>query len=209
EWVELFNCTAETIDLEGWRIRDNSDSDLIPSLTLPANGFAVIAAMEEGFYTNFPDFAGTIVFVEDGQIGKGLSNEGDRLILEDSQGRVIDALSYGDDTSQNPHCPDVAAGHSLERSPAGGEFVGNSEPTPGYGLSPTPTPTPTETPVETETPTISPTETPTATPPGGAAPESSGGSGFSGTALRGVGIALAIALFGILFWVARLRGSRK
>ncbi|MBA7596295.1 hypothetical protein ES703_03265 [subsurface metagenome] len=208
EWVELFNRTEEAIHLEGWRISDNSDSDLIPPLTLLPGGFAVIAATDS-FYENYPHFNGTIVFVEDRLIGKGLSNEGDRLILEDSQGRAIDALSYGDDTSQSLHCPDVAARHSLERSPPGGEFVDNSEPTPGYGLSPAPTPTPTETPVDTETPAISPAETPTATPPTGPAPGSSGGSAFSGTALRGIGIALAIAVFGILFWVGRRRGSRK
>ena len=208
EWVELFNRTEEAIHLEGWRISDNSDSDLIPPLTLLPGGFAVIAATDS-FYENFPHFNGAIVFVEDGLIGNGLSNEGDRLILEDGVGRAIDALSYGDDTLQNWHCPDVAAGHSLERSPAGGEFVDNAEPTPGYGLSPAPTPTPTETPVDTETPAISPAETPTATPPTGPAPGSSGGSAFSGTALRGIGIALAIAVLGILFWVGRRRGSRK
>jgi hypothetical protein len=207
EWVELFNRTAEPIDLEGWRIRDNRESDSIPSLLLPPNGFAVIAATEEGFHDNFYDFDGSIVFIQ-GPIGNGLSNDGDCIILEDSEGRVIDALSYGDDdTIMSPPCPDVDAGHSLERSPPGGGFSDNPDPTPGFG--PSPAPTPTETPVETQTPTIAPTETPTAPPPGGATTESSGGSGFSGMALRGVGIALAITLFGILFWVTRRRGSRK
>ena len=208
EWVELFNRTTETIDLGGWQIRDNLESDSIPPLSLPPSGFAVIAATEEGFYENFSDFAGSIVFLH-GSIGNGLSNEGDCIIIEDSEGRVIDAISYGDDTSQSPHCPDIAWGHSLERSPPGGEFSDNPDPTPGYSLSPLPTPAPTETPVEIQTPTIPPIETPTAPPPGGDTTESSGGSAFSGMALRGVGIALAITLFGILFWVTRRRGSRK
>ena len=209
EWVELFNRTTEPIDLGGWRIRDNGESDSIPPLLLPANGFAVIAATEEGFYENFSDFDGSIVFLH-GSMGNGLSNDGDCIILEDSEGGVIDAISYGDDdTMMSPPCPSVDVGHSLERSPPGGGFSDNPHPTPGYSLSPIPTPAPTETPVETQTPTIPPTETPTASPPGGVTTESSGGSGFSGIALRGVGIALAIVIFGILFWVTRRKGSQK
>ena len=209
EWVELFNRTTEPIDLGGWRIRDNSESDSIPPLLLPAGGFAVIAATEQGFYENFSDFDGSIVFFH-GSMGNGLSNDGDCIILEDSEGRVIDAISYGDDdTMMSPPCPSVDVGHSLERSPPGGGFSDNPHPTPGYSLPPIPMPAPTETPVETQTPTIPPTETPTSPPPGGATTESSGGSGFSGMALRGVGIALAVVIFGVLFWVTRRKGSQK
>jgi hypothetical protein len=131
EWVELYNRTDHAIDLEGWRIRDNCCSDRLPQLSLAPGGFLVIAATEEGFYTNFPDFVGTIVFVEDGLIGGRLGNDSDHLILEDGEGRVIDALSWGWDTSRTPHCDAVAQGHSLERMPAGGEFVDNPNPTPG------------------------------------------------------------------------------
>ncbi len=202
EWVELFNRANETIHLEGWRIRDNQDSDLIPSITLSPHSFAVIAAREEGFGANFPNFDGNIVFL-DGSIGNGLSNDGDCIILEDSEGKVIDELSYGSDNSRTPHCRGVAEGHSLERSPAGGEFVDNPNPTPGYGLSPAATPTPAETPVETATPT--PAETPIITPPGGADSEPAEASAFSGPGVRAILIVLAIAFFGIVFWMARRR----
>jgi hypothetical protein len=130
QWVELFNRTDYTIELKDWRIRNICCSDRISQLSLPPGGFAVITATEEGFYTNFPDFAGTIVFVEDGLIGGRLGHS-DHLILEDAERRVIDALSWGSDTSKTPHCDRVAEGHSLERVPAGGEFVDNPNPTPG------------------------------------------------------------------------------
>ncbi|MFQ5988225.1 MAG: lamin tail domain-containing protein [Dehalococcoidia bacterium] len=202
EWLEVFNRTTGTIHLDGWRIRDNQSSDLVPPLTLPPNGFAIIAATDD-FYTNFPDFAGTIVFL-DSSIGNGLSNEGDRVILEDSTGKVIDALSYGDDTFISPPCPGVAEGHSLERSPAGGDFVDNSDPTPGFGFSPLPTPTPT--PVPTPTPTISPspplTPTPTPTPTPQPPAETPPSPGIS---LRAVLIILAIAFFGIVLLLRRWR----
>jgi hypothetical protein len=49
EWVEVFNCTAEIIILNGWSIRDNFGSDPISLLILPSNSLAVIAATGEGF----------------------------------------------------------------------------------------------------------------------------------------------------------------
>ncbi|MCK4723423.1 MAG: hypothetical protein KAT75_08960, partial [Dehalococcoidia bacterium] len=109
-----------------------------------------------------------IVFVADGNIGNGLNNDGDHLILMDSTERVIDALSYGDDTTiMLPSCLDVAGGHSLERQPAGldtdqaSDFVDNGAPSPGHGLG-FATPTPSS--VPTLTPTTIPVATPTATP---------------------------------------------
>ena len=176
EWLELLNQTGRTVDLTDWGIADNHGVDYIASLQLPAGGFAVIAA-GDGFYDNFPDFIGNIVFIADGSIGNGLNNEGDCLVLMDSAGEMIDALSYGDDVSiMLPPCQDVAEGHSLERQPAGldteqaSDFAGNGAPSPGYGLefatpppTPTPTPTSTLTPTPTSTPTLAPTPTSTFT----------------------------------------------
>jgi hypothetical protein len=226
EWVELFNSINEPVELVGWIISDNYGSDPIPSLILPPHGFAVIAATQD-FYTNFPDFTGTIVFIEDGQIGRGLSNDGDRLILMDNAASIIDALSYGDDYSiLLPPCQDVAAGHSLERQPAGmdtdqaSDFVDNPNPTPGYGLAtPTFTPTPTITPTSTPTaspaatPTITTTVTPTSTPPSsptleGTTPPPHESPARSGAVLRAIFITAALALFAIALWF-EVRRRRK
>jgi hypothetical protein len=99
EWLERFSSSSHSIDLTGWSISDNHESDPITSLSLPPGGFAVVAARAD-FYTNFPDFSGNIVFMADGSIGNGLSNTGDRLMLVDSTGKIIDALSYGDDNTK-------------------------------------------------------------------------------------------------------------
>jgi len=160
EWLELLNRTGRTISLANWRIEDNSGSDYIPGFQLSPGGFAVLAASDD-FYQNFPNFTGDIAFIYDGAIGGGLSNSGDRIYLLDSTGKVIDAVSYGsDEAAFSPSCPNVAAGHSLERRPAGfdtnkaSDFVDNGNPTPGLGLvSPTPTQFPTEEPAVTATAT--------------------------------------------------------
>lgn len=155
EWIELFNTSDQRLALTGWWLFDNVDADPIPDLVLEPFGYAVVAA-SAGFYQNFPDFSGTLVTIADGRIGNGLSNTGDRIIIRDGTGRIIDALSYGEDSSVfNPALPLVVPGHSLERqvSASGGnphaEFWDNAAPSPGRGPPP---PAPSELATETGPP---------------------------------------------------------
>jgi hypothetical protein len=157
EWIELFNATNNSVRLIGWTVNDQYDNDPIPSLNISPNGFAVIAA-SMNFSECFPAFNGTVIYVNDGRIGNSLGNSGDRLTLNDSAGNTIDEISYGSGFSMNSSsCPKVSEGHSMERSPAGGSFVDNSEPTPGFGLvPPVPTPTPKQSLQPTPTASITP-----------------------------------------------------
>ena len=172
EWIEVFNNSASPMELTDWTISDNLSTDVIsPTVTIPAGGYMVIAASSEDFYANYPAFTGAIVFIADGRIGNGLGNTGDRLILKDGEGTVIDQMSYGTDTTAfDPACPDVAEGHSLERSPANvdtdtaEDWIDQESPNPGSVTVPTPTPTATSTPTATPTNTPPPTATPTTTP---------------------------------------------
>jgi hypothetical protein len=135
EWLELYNTRDHIVSLSGWRISDNYGSDAISCVNISPHGFAVVAA-SHGFEENFPDYTGTIVFIEDGCIGNGLGNNGDCLILRDAEDNVIDALSYGDDDSiTSAPFKKVGEGHSMERRPSGGEFEDNEAPTPGAGLT--------------------------------------------------------------------------
>ena len=165
EWIEMYNTCDETIEMVGWEIRDNyiNKSDLIPSFNITPKGFAIIAA-NSIFYEDYSDFYGTIIIIEDGYIGNGLANNGDRLVLTDSSGNIIDELSYGSDTTINASwMKKVGEGHSMERQPAGGEFIDNSVPTPGSGL-PAPTPTPVSTPSPVPSPTATSSPAPSASP---------------------------------------------
>ncbi|MDH7475824.1 MAG: lamin tail domain-containing protein, partial [Anaerolineae bacterium] len=61
EWFELFNLSSQGITLSGWTIADNTSSDVIPDVTIPAGGVVVVAATAAGFAANYPGFSGVVV----------------------------------------------------------------------------------------------------------------------------------------------------
>jgi hypothetical protein len=169
EWLELYNRSGAVVVLAGWRVEDNHGSDPLPAISLPPGAFAVVAANQATFRALFPAFSGPLFIIDDGLIGNGLADDGDRLILRDGAGAVIDELSYGSDASIfDPAAPAVAAGHSLERwapsvdTDTAADFADNSSPSPG-GALPTPTVTVSVTTTRTATPSRAATATPTAT----------------------------------------------
>ncbi len=158
EWVELLNTGASAASLAGWQIADNRASDPLPDIEIPAGGYLIVAG-GEGFAIDHPGFGGRVVTLA-GTIGNGLGNGGDQLRLLAADGSVVDGLSWGDDASQlAPPAPDVAAGHSLERVPAGrdtdaaADWIDQSDPSPG---GPAPDLRPTEVPTAAPPPTLAP-----------------------------------------------------
>ncbi|MBI4498898.1 MAG: lamin tail domain-containing protein [Chloroflexi bacterium] len=157
EWAELLNRTEQPILLAGWTLADNVEADPLPPYTLEPGGVVVVAGRSGAAALSIRMLSTQVdvLVPADGTLGNGLRNPGDRLILRDGTGRMIDGLSWGDDTSVfNPALPTVAPGHSLERRPAGSvgrgaaDFTDNPQPSPGRGLPPAPT--------ATSTPTITP-----------------------------------------------------
>ncbi len=76
EWLELYNNTSSTIDLNGWLLLDRYGSGWATTTlngTMHAKGYMVVSNVS----------------------GK-LNNSGDSLILEDAGGLVIDTAEYGD-----------------------------------------------------------------------------------------------------------------
>ena len=136
EWVELLNTGTSAVTLDGWRIADNRTSDEIPAFEMAAGEFVVLAA-GDGFAELFPSFRGRVITIG-GSIGNSLGNSGDRVLLLAADDTVVDGMSYGDNADQlDPPAPDVEAGHSLERVPAGtdtdtaADWVDQPEPSPG------------------------------------------------------------------------------
>jgi len=137
EWIEIYNASSQPVDLQNWQLCDNQycRSITASSQVLRPGNFAVITNNEStwGYWTMPPEALKVVL-----SPSLSLGNDGDRVILKDNSGNVVDKMSYGNDSSVfNPPCPDIAAGHSLERSPAGkdtdtaGDFVDRSSPTPG------------------------------------------------------------------------------
>jgi len=130
------------VNLKDWGICDNHSCRKInPNIEINPDEFVLLShdssiwAPGTGYWS-IP--SGTKTVNLGGAIGNGLANNGDRVILKDSQGNTIDAMNYGDDTGVwSPGCPGVAKGHSLTRSPNGhdtdspADFIDNANPNPG------------------------------------------------------------------------------
>jgi hypothetical protein len=109
EWVEVTNIGVEPISLAGIRLRDNREMLALPDMVLAPGASLVIA----GPRAAVPE--ASAVRMTEG-LFNGLGNSGDRLALLAADGRTIDALSYGADTTfDNPSLPVPGAGRSLKR----------------------------------------------------------------------------------------------
>lgn len=141
EWVELFNPTDHNISLKNWTLTDNSGSATVihANKTIKAGGFALLsksAATWKYWNTHNAEI------IELGsQIGDGLDNAGDHLILKNAQGSVEDKMSWGSDTTGfTPPAvnPLVSLGLSTARKAPGfdtdmaSDWQVSNPPTPGF-----------------------------------------------------------------------------
>lgn len=138
EWIELYNPNSFAINIKNWNITDNYQTFTInPNVSIPAYGFVLLSHDNDTWH--FWGDPSVLTINLGGSFGGGwLGNDGDRVILKNSSGDIVDQMSYGTDiTILNPSATDVAPGHSLERSPVGfdsdwfTDFVERVTPTPG------------------------------------------------------------------------------
>lgn len=92
DWIELYNPIESVVDLSGWKIRDSSPSN---SFTFPAgsrisgNGHVVICR-------DTLKFKSLHLNVENvyGNLGFGISSDGDLIMLFDSYGNLVDSVFF-------------------------------------------------------------------------------------------------------------------
>jgi len=89
EWIELYNNTAQTISLQGWRLyASDGQPDLALCGDIPPHGYYLAERTDARTVSDVPaDWVGSF--------GTGLSNSGERLILADSDGVTVDNANAG------------------------------------------------------------------------------------------------------------------
>lgn len=139
EWIELYNAGGTDISLKDWTISDNTTTVTIHAdKTIVAGGFALVSKDHSPWSLYWSVPSGVEIIELGSLIGGGLANGGDRVILKDNLGNIIDQMSWSTNrTVFDPPCPDVLEGHSLSRNPLGfdtdtaADFIDLASPTPG------------------------------------------------------------------------------
>ncbi|MBI2870447.1 MAG: lamin tail domain-containing protein [Candidatus Omnitrophica bacterium] len=101
EWIEIYNYGSTAVDVSGWEISDDAQTDSVlaagGTTIIPAGGFAIITADPTDVYTNYSVDAGAIrLEVDDNSIGNGLNDNGETITLLDDTGSAVDAVTYSD-----------------------------------------------------------------------------------------------------------------
>ena len=107
DWVELYNPTANPVDISGWWLNDESEDYFgLPANTIiPANGTLVLAADLTAFSTIYPQVTNVIGSFGEDPGGFGLSGKGEHVFLYNAAGTLIDDVNF-DDKDPWPESPD-------------------------------------------------------------------------------------------------------
>jgi hypothetical protein len=89
EFIELYNPNNVAIDLSGWKIEDGINLDIRFGTVISAKGYVVFTDEDVIFRAENPGD----IFVA-GQYSGGLKSDGERVVLLDDGGSVVDEVEY-------------------------------------------------------------------------------------------------------------------
>ena len=118
EWIELYNDSDVTIDLEGYKLSNGDSLDINLSGKIKANEYAVLERTDD---STLPSVSALVIYTG------AMSNNGETLILKDPKGNVIDQVYGGKDWEQ-------VGGDNETKYTAQYDVSGwfSGKPTPGY-----------------------------------------------------------------------------
>ena len=97
EWVEIYNYGTDNLDVAGWKIDNDSILAGNGTTVIPGGGYAIITAEPTEVYDNYTVDPDAIrLKVGDNKIGNGLANNSDTITIKDSDGNIVDSVSYDD-----------------------------------------------------------------------------------------------------------------
>src|SRR3990167_4365212 len=94
EWLELYNNSAEDIDLKNWTLDTKTISN--SSLIIKAHDFLIIARSSTDFLNRWPT-----VTVPIAQVSITLANSSDKVTLKNASGTYIEEFEWTTDTGDN------------------------------------------------------------------------------------------------------------
>jgi hypothetical protein len=110
EWIELFNPGSNT-NISGWTITDNTKTFTIPEAVFIRSDAYMILSRDNATIFNTTGCSSL-------QMTLGLNNDGDYLILKDSEGNEIDFVAWEKGGSESPYASwDITAtsGETIRR----------------------------------------------------------------------------------------------
>jgi hypothetical protein len=119
QWIELYNRTAQPVNMTGWRIEGGIDFPFPFGTTIAAGGYLVVAKDAAALQAKFPGLVAL------GPFTGSLSGSGAQLVLRDANDNPADTVHYYDD-GRWPEAAD-SGGSSLElRDPRADNSVGEN-----------------------------------------------------------------------------------
>ncbi len=89
DWIELYNSTAESINLKGWYLLDSESEFEFPEFRIEPSGYVVLCQDSTAFRAKFPNVTNLI-----GNFSFGLSKKKERLQLFTDERAPIDSVYY-------------------------------------------------------------------------------------------------------------------
>ncbi len=105
EWVEIYNSTSSPLNLNSWKIGDNSTSTNIGEKDFIIQPSSFIVISKDSSITKYFTVTSTFIVIN----FPSLNNTGDAVVLKDPTGKIIDSLEYF------PSWGGSSSGRSLER----------------------------------------------------------------------------------------------